>query len=269
MALTHITPNVLDIPKMSVALINDTTTGGIKNYIDTPLTTPLLLDNSVAAATTEFVQRKGLTYPKLSSVDISTDIILTAAHTGRWLAVNAGVNITLPLISTTGITGATYTFIVRHNCTLLCTGADLILNAGGTSTSTRVLLAGETITLVANNAIGWAVVANGVGADSITNNLSTNGYQMLAGGMIIQWGTGLTGTTTPAATVTFPIAFPTACLSVTGSQHGTNPCIFILNTLTPTSFTCTVNLLDVIGYGYVGGVATISAQHFYWMAIGH
>ena len=283
MALTLITPDVIDISKTSVALINDTTAGGIKDYIDTPLTTPPLFNNSVAAATTEFVQRNGLSYPKLSGVDISADIVLTTAHTGSWLSVNvANVNITLPPISTTGIVGATYTIVARHNCTLISTGADLILNASGTNTSTRALLAGETVTLVANGSIGWAVVANGVGTDSVTNNPAANGYQILSGGTIVQWGNGITGSTTGTATVTFPIAFPTACLSIVGSQLGTSGGVFLVSAQpTPlTAFTCTVSTLALAGYTTnnppVGLVThppvpagTVAARQFYWMAIGH
>lgn len=43
-----------------------------------------------------------------------------------------------------------------------------------------------------------------------TQSLSSNGYQRLAGGLIIQWGSA---TPSSAFTVTFPTTFPTACAS--------------------------------------------------------
>ncbi|WP_414718289.1 pyocin knob domain-containing protein [Stutzerimonas stutzeri] len=52
-----------------------------------------------------------------------------------------------------------------------------------------------------------------VGADSFSSSLAATGYQRLHGGLIIQWGSVSVGANTTAA-VTFPIAFPNACLRV-------------------------------------------------------
>lgn len=52
-----------------------------------------------------------------------------------------------------------------------------------------------------------------VGADSFSSSLAATGYQRLHGGLIIQWGAVSVGANTTAA-VTFPIAFPNACLRV-------------------------------------------------------
>lgn len=58
---------------------------------------------------------------------------------------------------------------------------------------------------------------------SFANSKAANGYQKLPGGLILQWGT--TGAITignPGAgnTITFPIAFPSACINVVGSVAG-------------------------------------------------
>jgi hypothetical protein len=48
-------------------------------------------------------------------------------------------------------------------------------------------------------------------------SLTTDGYQKLPGGLIMQWGTVATtqtGNTVPALDTNFPIAFPNACLSL-------------------------------------------------------
>ena len=48
----------------------------------------------------------------------------------------------------------------------------------------------------------------------MARNLSVNGYQKLPGGLVLQWGTAIVGTSTTAASlnITLPIAFPTAGL---------------------------------------------------------
>jgi hypothetical protein len=60
-------------------------------------------------------------------------------------------------------------------------------------------------------------------------SLTTNGYQKLPSGLIIQWGRN-----SPNATVTFPIAFPTACFGVTlGAGTNFEP---FANAITRTNF---------------------------------
>lgn len=49
-------------------------------------------------------------------------------------------------------------------------------------------------------------------------SLAASGYQKLPGGVILQWGTGpssgtLAAGATGSGTITWPIAFPTACLN--------------------------------------------------------
>lgn len=46
------------------------------------------------------------------------------------------------------------------------------------------------------------------------SSLSANGYQKLSSGLIMQWGTTPSIGTDSSYAVTFPIAFPTACVSV-------------------------------------------------------
>lgn len=60
--------------------------------------------------------------------------------------------------------------------------------------------------------------AKGIGTGSL---FSANGWQKLSSGMIIQWGT-LSGTSGQGS-ANFPIAFPTACLSVVSTTNGGSP----------------------------------------------
>ena len=86
-------------------------------------------------------------------------------------------------------------------------------------------------------------------------NLATNGYQKLHGGLIIQWGNNASG----EGTATFPVAFPNRCLNVqvTFYEHsGTTAAgtgYLSAKSLTKTSFT----------YGIVGVVAR------QWLAVGY
>lgn len=55
------------------------------------------------------------------------------------------------------------------------------------------------------------------GTDQFLNSEDTNGYQKLPGGLIIQWGTVAAG-----SNITFPIAFPTACLNIMMTTNTSN-----------------------------------------------
>jgi hypothetical protein len=83
---------------------------------------------------------------------------------------------------------------------------------------------------------------------------TTNGYQKLPNGLIIQWG--VTSTTTSPQTVTFPIPFPNACFNVQATSTGTttNTANTIVYTITNTNF--------------IGSTANVLCN-FYWFAIGN
>lgn len=85
---------------------------------------------------------------------------------------------------------------------------------------------------------------------------SGNGYVKLPDGVIIQWGSKLTGGGNPDA-ITFPLTYPTACRSVIGilgtaqSVHG--PC---LTTPSTTGFSW---------YRYTG----TTGYTLWWIAVGY
>ena len=79
---------------------------------------------------------------------------------------------------------------------------------------------------------------------------TTNGYQKLPGGLIIQWG--IAASTTIGVVVTFPIPFPTACFSVTST--GVQNQAVQASTFSTTQF-----------YSATAG----SNFNVSWMAIGH
>lgn len=94
--------------------------------------------------------------------------------------------------------------------------ADLLTQIGA-----RALLAGSsTQTFSVANA---TAAAHAVNLGQFAKSLGTNGYQKLPGGLIMQWGSGTlpnSGVNTSSLAVTFPIAFPAACVSISGAVNG-------------------------------------------------
>lgn len=81
------------------------------------------------------------------------------------------------------------------------------------------------------------------------------GYSFLPGGLIIQWGRDAFVGAAVAKTVTFPVAFTTACYNVQVLGIGFNN---IFHADTETTTTVIVSKNQAVGNG----------QNFWWMAIG-
>lgn len=119
-------------------------------------------------------------------------------------------------------------------------------------------------TLTANNAgyLGGIPAASYPDNSKFASSLSTNGYQKLPGGLIIQWGR-VNSPATSATTLTFPIAFPSACATVTVAavgDNGENMVYIKPNTINTTSFQYT-------SYGVWASV--IVPEQMSWIAIGY
>lgn len=70
----------------------------------------------------------------------------------------------------------------------------------------------------ATNAEVWAgaltnKVVSPAGLASFAKSLAANGYARLAGGLIVQWGQATSSASNPVS-VTFPLAYPTACRAI-------------------------------------------------------
>jgi len=98
---------------------------------------------------------------------------------------------------------------------------------------------------------------------------TTNGYQQLPGGIIMQWGFNNTGYASgdTAQTYTFPVPFPTACLNVS--------CTLSNPTQASTKGQC---ILEIINFNattlnfyvdYGGAGVNNGIWGFYWFAIGY
>lgn len=87
-------------------------------------------------------------------------------------------------------------------------------------------------------------------------SLSSNGYQKLAGGLILQWGSVSVPGGGGTSTISFPIAFPNACFSI---QPGNPASIVKIDNINQNTFDIDNN--DSMGNPSPGTL--------YWFAIGH
>lgn len=171
--------------------------------------TPVQFDNSTKAATTAFVQRALGNIQ--GAVGFSVNTTLAGSVAGSWIAPTAaGITFTLPLISSCPV-GSVLIFDGNgYGFTLSRQGADNI--AHGFSLVTSLPVAVNDTLYIVNGGGAWYVSggeARLAKSSAFSSSLSTNGYQKLPSGLIVQWGnitTGAGGT----FTWTFPIAFPSA-----------------------------------------------------------
>jgi hypothetical protein len=113
----------------------------------------------------------------------------------------------------------------------------------------------NTLTLPA--ATGTVATTADITSSFTGSNVSktANGYQKLPSGVVMQWGT-ITGVgVNSTGTVTFPVAFPTACGSVTTTSKAGANSLQVLNV--PSSTTTT--------FSY----ASYGSGDFMWFAIGY
>ena len=128
-----------------------------------------------------------------------TTVLTVASKSIQEFTGSTTQTITLPVVSTL-VLGQSFKIINKSTgaLTVNSSGGNLVqtIPAGLSAEIVCVLITGTT-------AASWDSLIQ-IGA----NSLATSGYQIFAGGLIIQWGT------TGAASTTFPIAFPTAAFNV-------------------------------------------------------
>lgn len=90
------------------------------------------------------------------------------------------------------------------------------------------------------------------------STVSTNGYQILPGGAIIEWGVTASITSAGSAAITFPFAFPTGVYSITSTPN------FIGSGSQAHDYVSATSATGFTQNNVSGGTGT-----FNWMAIGH
>jgi len=153
------------------------------------------------------------------------------------------------------------------NLTTKVIGALPVANGGtgrNTLTSNNLISGNGTsqVNLIAPGTSGNVLTSNGTtwSSQSLSANLSSslgaNGYQTLPGGLKLQWGfrSAASGT----VSVTFPIAFSSACYSVTATR-ATGGADF---------WPPQIQSISTTGFTYIQSGNTTANMPVYWMAIG-
>lgn len=214
-------------------IANPTFTGGPK------APTPAQFDNDTSLATTAFVQRALGGYGQSFAYG-------TAAQTITPDRVNSTINlfgtcssIILPLTSACPVGSVIFFSGVSLDCAVQRQGTDTIWANGTNASLTSITLRdGGSLLLVNKGAGNWFASGTPIlqYAAEFAKSLSTNGWQRLPSGLIIQWGKLINiNYAQKTYRVTFPIAFPNAFLngSVSLCQNGYNsdvPSAVVLNT---------------------------------------
>ena len=186
--------------------------------------TPAQFDNSAKLATTAFVQQALGSFSGDRGVAATGPVTLTAADVGKRIELGAGAIATLPL------------------CSSVPKGAVIFVSSSPSVTNAVIQRQGASDTIAFNNAGAYTSYTLGAGCDVLlvndggiwrghlgsetlrTSNLFASslgqpGYQKLPSGLIVQWVSAATNAS-GIATITWPLVFPSVCLSQYGSIVG-------------------------------------------------
>jgi hypothetical protein len=195
--------------------------------------TPAQFDDDTSLATTEWVQRNGLSYN--GYLAYSSNKILTAANMGGAVGFAGGSPATFTLPDLSALSGAPGLCIVNVGTAILtvaCAGADL-MQCDAASIASIVLLPGDDITLM-RTATKW-VCTGGLARIKYSAAFAFgSGYQKMPDGKILQVGS-ITTSSSADVTFTFPTAFSSNPLVIGVFPQTTNPTFGNFNTPTTTN----------------------------------
>lgn len=229
--------------------------------------TPPQFDNDDSLATSEHVQRA--LGNSRGFLGVTANTTLTAAHCGRdiYASTTTGtITLTLPGASTLPA-GSKFKILNTGVNDVIVTrvGPDTIVLGTTTNTVTAVTLrAGDWIELTSLGSGTLWYHSGGTSqlgySGAFGSLLAINGWQRLPSGLIMQWGKVNAVPSGSGVAVTFPIAFPTACLnnSATINNTGGNGTALSAGVGTPSTTGMTV---------FHNGTNTATA--ITWFAIGH
>lgn len=184
---------------------------------------PAQFDATTKLATTAFVLRSLGNFS--GAVNAGTGLTLTAAQAGSVVySVNAPW-VALPLVSTVPEGAA---FFIAAAGMIVTQGNDVLYNASGTPVGSSYITgptpASPAPALIVRNGGIWQILmgSSALKADNLfAGVLAIPGVQKFPNGFMLQWGGFMSsGTGNPNATVTFPLAFPNACLGVSPTIGG-------------------------------------------------
>ncbi len=158
-------------------------------------------------------------------ISTNTNILLTAAQAGSELNASGTLTVTLPAAGTSRV-GDRFDINATSaggTVSVVASGGEVIRNLGDTTNITYSLKGGDFTSLRYTGSGVWV----GVGGVQLSTmsifgfSLSSNGYQKLPGGQIMQRGS-FSASAAGDVAVSFPIAFPNAVRQITlGCQIST------------------------------------------------
>lgn len=243
--------------------VNSTLLGLAPAFLVSPtVPTPAQFDKTTKAASTAFVRSVGLQANGISVLTANTT--LTAANAGGIIVANSATPFTITMPSAAALpSGAKIEFmnIGTGVVTLARAGSDQLAvnNAGATSLA---LGNGDNVIFASNGAESWYPAAGSAQlkyADAFASSLAPFGYQKFPGGLIIQWGSGISSDSADS-TLTLPIAFQNQCITAVMISHSNFSYTFNLANKTTTALT-------IGGYNPTTGARTSVA--FGYIAIGY
>jgi hypothetical protein len=177
-------------------------------------------DNSQLLASTAFVQRALGNYRGFTGLVANAS--LTAAEAGHLIYASSSTGtITLSLPAASSLPAGSAYHITNtgvDNVIVTRVGGDTIVLNNTTNAVTSITLrAGDSIKLISLGTGSLWYHDGGSGqlarAGVFANSIAASGWQRLPSGLILQWGTTGSIAVDSTVTVTFPLAFPTACLA--------------------------------------------------------
>lgn len=227
------------------------------------------LEANLLAALGAVIQPKLGNYRSL--INAPSTYSITAADMGKTIVeTGAGFSLSLPTAASVPA-GASVRIACSINGSLFTSGADTMTVGAGfsyTNIVTTLPLYGGDVTAVSDGVSTWWVTGSNTlkYVGGFQGLLASSGYQKLPTGTIIQYGSGVTSG--GAATVTFPLSFPSVCRSIVVQETGANgwstTSMFVYGSSVITTTGCTIKSLHWNGSGF----DATTAGNFNWIAIG-
>lgn len=222
--------NVSDVLGSNLPVTTSAITAGANSDI---VITP---NDATVVSGIPYVSADGLTVvattPTAHGLTVGQVLLISAAGTGY--------NGTFRITAVQTFSPYTFTYVMTTAATagsgsLSYTNKGTVKNIGNKTISGNLYVDGNAVvtgTTIQTGAVTQTGTVNITGAASLTTAPTTgnhitnktyvdgtvskieNGYCRLPNGLILQWATGVGGTTETSQTITFPIAFPNACLNV-------------------------------------------------------
>ncbi|MCP1652618.1 phage tail-collar fiber domain-containing protein [Pseudomonas nitroreducens] len=225
------------------------------DYVDTALMgnptapTSVQFGNDNSIATTAFVQRALGSFAGVNSY--STSQTLSAADIGKIASFSLTANATVTLPSPSSFPDGATLSVFNASQSFALTLAGTIAGPG----SETKAISGQGIKQFCKMGSQW-VSYSGAGLSQLTEA----GYQRLASGLLIQWGS-INPAANGTATITWPLTYPNACLHAyavprSADTNGANSAVFGLFT---------------VGWGsvYVGKGTGLGTNAVDWLTIGY